>query len=78
MSQRKALSVRRRRAVLAGGAAALALPQLWVGRAAAAERLMVRTPGGSYDEKRQKTVYEPFQKETGIEVVPVASSAGKL
>lgn len=78
MSQRKTVPDRARRAVLAGSAAALAMPQLWVGRAAAAERLLVRTPGGSYDEKRQKTVYEPFRKDTGIEIVPVASSAGKL
>lgn len=78
MSQRKTLAVSRRRAVLGVGAAALAMPHLWVGRAAAAEKLLVRTPGGSYDEKRQKTVYEPFRKDTGIEVVPVASSAGKL
>ncbi len=67
-----------RRGALVAAAAALAMPYLWVRRAHAAERLLVRTPGGSYDERRRATVYEPFQKETGIEVTPVPSSAGKL
>lgn len=47
-------------------------------RARAAQEVYVRTPGGSYDEQRKDTVHEPFRKETGITVVPVASSAGKL
>ncbi|GAB1389684.1 MAG: hypothetical protein AMXMBFR78_20510 [Rubrivivax sp.] len=68
----------RRRRVVGSGCAALAVPALWLRGARAAEQLMLRTPGGSYDEKRVKTVYEPFRKETGIEVVPVPSSAGKL
>lgn len=68
---------RLRRRTLGVAGAALAMPALWLG-ARAVEKLLVRTPGGSYDEKRQHTVYEPFRKETGIEVVPVPSSAGKL
>src|SRR5690606_16767818 len=36
------------------------------------------SPGGIYDDIRREVVYEPFRKETGIEVVPVAMTAGKL
>jgi len=39
---------------------------------------MVRTPGGAFDEVKKKTVYDPFREATGIEIVPVASTAAKL
>lgn len=67
-----------RRKLMLGAAVTIVAPHVWIRSAAAAERVMVRTPGGTYDERRIKTVYEPFRAETGIEVVPVASSAGKL
>ena len=46
--------------------------------ASAAEQVIVRTPGGVFDDIKRKTIYEPFRKETGIEVVPVAATAAKL
>jgi putative spermidine/putrescine transport system substrate-binding protein len=67
-----------RRSLIAGTAAALAAPYVFSRSASAGQEVLVRTPGGSYDEQRRDTIYEPFRKETGIEVVPVASSAGKL
>lgn len=38
----------------------------------------MRTPGGAFDEVKKKTVYDPFREATGIEIVPVASTAAKL
>lgn len=68
-----------RRATLAGIAGVtLAAPYLWTRRAVAAEQLVVRTPGGVYDEVKRAAVYEPFQKATGIEIVPVAATVSKL
>lgn len=67
-----------RRSVLKLAGAALVAPYLWIPRAHAAGRVIVRSPGGVYDEIRRELVYEPFRKETGIEVVPVAMTAGKL
>ncbi|MDX6748588.1 ABC transporter substrate-binding protein [Geminicoccaceae bacterium 1502E] len=68
-----------RRSVLVGAAgAAIAAPWIWPRRAAAAQQLLVRTPGGSFDDYKRKAVYEPFQQETGIEIVPVAATSAKL
>ncbi|MGE0751203.1 MAG: polyamine ABC transporter substrate-binding protein [Variibacter sp.] len=68
-----------RRTTLAGIAGVtLAAPYLWTRRAVAAEQLVVRTPGGVYDEVKRAAVYEPFQKATGIEIVPVAATVSKL
>ncbi len=68
-----------RRGLLRGAVpAALAAPMLWTRRAAAAQQLMVRTPGGAFDEVKKRTVYAPFQEMTGIEIVPVPSTAAKL
>ena len=61
------------RAALAGG---LAMPA--IGWARAGEPLYVRTPGGTYDDIMRRAVYEPFRKQTGIEVIPVAATVGKL
>ena len=68
----------RRRLLLAAGASSLAAPLIWHRRATAAQQLMVRTPGGAFDEVKKRTVYDPFRQETGIEIVPVASTAAKL
>ena len=38
----------------------------------------MRTPGGTFDEIKRKTVYEPFRQATGIEIVPVASARGGM
>lgn len=68
-----------RRGLLLGAAALpLAAPAIWTRRAAAAQQLVVRTPGGAFDEVKKKTVYDPFREATGIEIVPVASTAAKL
>lgn len=68
-----------RRGMLLGAAAVpLAAPLIWTRRATAAQQLVVRTPGGVFDEVKKKTVYDPFREATGIEIVPVASTAAKL
>lgn len=67
-----------RRGLLAGSAALLASPCIWTRPAQAAGRLMVRTPGGSFDDVKRKMVYEPFRQETGIEIVPVPATAAKM
>ncbi len=40
-----------------------------VGTARSAQQ--VSMPGGSFDDVKRETIYEPFRKETGIEIVPV-------
>ena len=67
-----------RRALLAGSAVLVAAPTILTRRAAAATQLRVRTPGGAFDDAKRKTVYEPFRKETGIEIVPVPATMGKM
>jgi putative spermidine/putrescine transport system substrate-binding protein len=58
--------------------ATMAAPYLWSRGAMAAQQLVVRTPGGAFDDVKRATVYEPFQKATGIEIVPIAATASKL
>ena len=67
-----------RRVFSAGVAALAAAPFLLTQSARAAGKLYVRTPGGSFDEFKRAAVYEPFFKETGIEIVPVAATTAKL
>ena len=70
---------RRRRAFTAGIAAASVAPfMMWSRNVSAAQQLVVRTPGGVFDDVKRETIYEPFRKETGIEVVPVAATGAKL
>ncbi|MBP0495026.1 ABC transporter substrate-binding protein [Roseomonas indoligenes] len=57
---------------------ALAAPALLSRRAHAAGEVIVRTPGGTYDDVMRRVVYDPFTRETGIEVRPVAATAAKL
>lgn len=68
----------RRSMLKLAGAAALAAPYLWIPKSHAAGKVIIRSPGGVYDDLRREIVYEPFRKLTGIEVVPVAMTAGKL
>lgn len=78
MIEAKALN-RGRRAFTTGVAAAAVAPTLfWIKKAAAAEQVIVRTPGGVFDDVKKETIYDPFRKETGIEVVPVAATTSKL
>lgn len=68
-----------RRVFSAAIAAACVAPfALWSRKASAAQQVIVRTPGGVFDDVKRETVYEPFRKATGIEVVPVAATAAKL
>lgn len=67
-----------RRSVLAAVGASLAAPTIFVRRATAAQQVVVRTPGGAYDDIRREVIYEPFEKRTGIKVVPVAATTAKL
>jgi len=68
-----------RRAFTAAVAATTVAPfMIWSRKASAAGQLVVRTPGGVFDDVKRETVYEPFRKETGIEVVPVAATNAKL
>ena len=46
--------------------------------ARAAGGVIVRNPGGAYGDAMKKAHYDPFSKATGIEVIPVAASAGKV
>jgi putative spermidine/putrescine transport system substrate-binding protein len=68
----------RRGLLRAAASTALAAPMIWTRNASAAQQLVVRTPGGAFDEVKKKTVYDPFREATGIEIVPVASTAAKL
>ena len=68
----------RRGLLRAAAPLALSAPLIWTRRATAAQQLVVRTPGGAFDEVKKKMVYDPFREATGIEIVPVASTAAKL
>ena len=68
----------RRKAVKALAAATLAPSLFYINKARAAEQVIVRTPGGVFDDVKKETIYDPFRKETGIEVVPVAATIAKL
>ena len=72
------LTLRTRRTMLVGSAAMLATPAVLTRRAFAAQQITVRTPGGAFDEIKRKTVYDPFRDATGIEIVPVPSTMGKM
>lgn len=67
-----------RRAFVAAAGAGLAVPLLWTRRASASQKVVIRSSGGSYDEIRKKLIYEPFQKQTGIEVLVVAANIAKM
>src|SRR5438093_818310 len=70
-----------RRRILAGAAglaATASAPGVWIHRAGAAGKLVIRTIGGAYEESTVKAIFEPFTKATGIEVVKVPATLGKL
>src|SRR5437867_9690217 len=62
----------------AGLAATAGAPWVWTRRAGAAGRIVIRTIGGAYEESTVKAIFEPFTKATGIEVVKVPATLGKL
>jgi putative spermidine/putrescine transport system substrate-binding protein len=59
-------------------AAVTSVPTVWIRRAGAAGKVVVRTIGGAYEEANVKAIFEPFMKSTGIEVVKVPATLGKL
>jgi putative spermidine/putrescine transport system substrate-binding protein len=66
-----------RRSLLIGGSVLIAAP--YVSRPArAAGQVVIRNPGGAWSETQKKYVYEPFTKETGIEVVIVPTTLTKM
>ncbi len=66
-----------RRRFLAG-AAALAATGPWVARASRNSQVLVRTSGGVFQAAQEKALFKPFTQATGIRVVPVPLSTGKL
>src|SRR5262245_57456526 len=78
--QRFSRSISRRKFLVgaAGTAAITSVPTAWIRRASAAGKVVVRTIGGAYEEACVKAIYEPFMKSTGIEVVKVPATLGKL
>jgi putative spermidine/putrescine transport system substrate-binding protein len=70
-----------RRAWLAGTAGLMATavgPFVRTRRANAAGKVIVRTIGGAYEEATTRAMFDPFTRATGIEVVKVPATMGKL
>ena len=68
-----------RRTFIAGTAlAAAAGPFVWIRRAGAAGKVIIRTIGGSYEESVAKAIFDPFTKATGIEIVKAPATLGKV
>ncbi|HWM79020.1 MAG TPA: extracellular solute-binding protein, partial [Methylomirabilota bacterium] len=70
--------ISRRKFLEVTGVAAAASPFIWTGRSSAAGKVIIRTIGGSYEEATVKSIFEPFTKATGIEVVKVPATLGKV
>ncbi|MCW3474677.1 ABC transporter substrate-binding protein [Limobrevibacterium gyesilva] len=73
-----AFALSRRRLLAATAAGGLAAPWIWRRPAAAAGQVIIRTPGGAYDDIMRRHVYDPFTKATGVQVTPVAATSAKL
>lgn len=43
-----------------------------------AGQVLVRTPGGAYEDAWRSAAWEPFAQETGIQIVPIATNAAKI
>jgi putative spermidine/putrescine transport system substrate-binding protein len=67
-----------RRIFLIAGGAALAAPYLGSRPARAAGQVVIRNPGGAWSDTQKKYIYEPFTRETGIEVVIVPTTLTKM
>ena len=78
MTESSAVNPGRRKVAKALVAATVAPSLFYIPKARAAEQVIVRTPGGVFDDVKKETIYDPFRKETGIEVVPVAATIAKL
>jgi putative spermidine/putrescine transport system substrate-binding protein len=81
MSRGPSLGIGRRRFLKRGAqtfAAISVFPHVFVRRASAAGRVVLRTFGGQIDEAARTAVWDPFTKATGIEVVPVVMPLAKF
>jgi len=76
MKERSEMS--RRQFLATAGLATAAGPFIWTRRASAAGKVVIRTIGGAYEEANVKVIFEPFTKATGIEVVKVPATLGKV
>jgi putative spermidine/putrescine transport system substrate-binding protein len=63
---------------LVAGATVLAMPYVHSRPARAAGQVVVRNPGGAYSDTMKKYVYDPFTKDTGIEVIIAPSTMAKM
>src|SRR5499433_3743653 len=63
---------------VAGASLAAAAPFVWTRRASAAGKVIIRTIGGGREVANVKVIFEPFTKATGIEVVKVPATLGKV
>jgi putative spermidine/putrescine transport system substrate-binding protein len=70
--------ISRRKFLEVTGVAAAASPFIWTRRSSGAGKVIIRTIGGSYEEATVKSIFEPFTKATGIEVVKVPATLGKV
>src|SRR5262245_66128343 len=68
----------RRRFLATAGLATAAGPYIWTARATASGKVIIRTIGGAYEEANVKVIFEPFTKATGIEIVKVPATLGKV
>jgi putative spermidine/putrescine transport system substrate-binding protein len=41
-------------------------------------RIVIRTPGGAYEEAWRAVCWEPFASETGYQIVPIATNAARI
>jgi putative spermidine/putrescine transport system substrate-binding protein len=64
-----------RRAIMGTAAAVLAAPAIIIpGRARGAGKVVAVNSGGAMGEAKRKAIYEPFTRDTGIEVIAVPGS----
>ncbi len=56
---------------LTGAVSALALSALMAAPALAEDEVVMQDPGGAYGDALREIMYDPFEKETGIDVVTV-------
>lgn len=43
-----------------------------------AGKIVIRTPGGTYEDAWREICWEPFAKETGYQIVPIATNAARI
>ncbi|MCW2309381.1 ABC transporter substrate-binding protein [Rhodobium gokarnense] len=78
MTRKTFLQMKRRDFLKGTGAAVLSAPFLNLSARAASNQVVVRNPGGVYEDTMRKAVYDPFTAATGIEVISVPATFAKL